>query len=288
MVNQMLFAVTKYRQLAVHFLLAGIPGGELPVALRRSDKERDGSWVRAVPPNRTILDFLDGDEQFDQALFLTGSGFPQQADAIGTCEATFEHREVANQGVHPRFGRPSWSARPRLNLIFAAVVPKIVEAPAASRFHRTITKRLYTPLAPGYNKNIIRQFSGPSWPGSKRGPDPMPKQSDTGNVKKACDCGRTKWSTCSHPWYVDYKAPKDHARRPNERYRKNLDLVAGKHANNLREAQDEARRAITAWLDGRDAKALQPCDRPTLAAALKEYTDRPTAAKNDALQVKPL
>ena len=58
----------------------------------------------------------------------------------------------------------------------------------------------------------------------------MPKQSDTGNVKKLCDCGRSKWSGCSHPWYCDYKAPKDHARRPNDRYRKNLDLAAGKHA----------------------------------------------------------
>ena len=116
----------------------------------------------------------------------------------------------------------------------------------------------------------------------------MPKQSDTGNVKKLCDCGRTKWSACAHPWYVDYKAPKDHVRRPNERYRKNLDLVSGKHADHIRDAQDEARRAITAWLDGRDAKDLQPCDRPTLATVLKEYSERPNAAKSDALQVKPL
>jgi hypothetical protein len=61
--------------------------------------------------------------------------------------------------------------------------------------------------------------------------------------KKLCDCGRAKWSACAHLWYVDYKAPKDHARRSNERFRKNLDLVAGKHAEHIRGAQDEARRA---------------------------------------------
>jgi integrase len=114
----------------------------------------------------------------------------------------------------------------------------------------------------------------------------MPRQSDTGNVKKLCACGRAKWSACAHPWYVDYKAPKDHPRRPNERYRKNLDVAAAKHAANLREAQDEARRAITAWLDGRNPADLQPADRPTLAQLLDVYVKRPDAAINDGLQVK--
>ena len=83
-------------------------------------------------------------------------------------------------------------------------------------------------------------------------------RSDTGNVKKLCACGRAKWSGCAHPWYVDYKAPKDHPRRgisekhpDGERYRKNLDMASGRRSANIREAQDEARRAITAWLDGR-------------------------------------
>jgi hypothetical protein len=57
----------------------------------------------------------------------------------------------------------------------------------------------------------------------------------------------------------------DHPRRANERYRKNLEVAAGKKAN-IREAQDEA---ITAWLDGRDPLKLQPDDRPTLATVLK-------------------
>lgn len=114
----------------------------------------------------------------------------------------------------------------------------------------------------------------------------MPKQSETGHVKKLCGCGRAKWSACAHPWYVDYKAPKDHPKRPNDRYRKNLDVAAGTHAANLREAQDEARRAITAWLDGRNPLDLQPADRPTLAQVLAAYVTRPNAAANDAVQVK--
>ncbi len=51
----------------------------------------------------------------------------------------------------------------------------------------------------------------------------MPRHSDTGNVKKLCGCARGKRWSCSHPWYVDVKAPKDHATRSNERYRRNLD-----------------------------------------------------------------
>src|SRR5690349_17516140 len=105
----------------------------------------------------------------------------------------------------------------------------------------------------------------------------MPRRSETGNVKKICGCGRSKWSTCQHAWYVDYKATKYHALRPNERYRKNLDLVCGRHVGNLREAEDEARRAITAWLDGRDPAALQPEDRPTLSQVLVQYGKRVSA-----------
>ncbi len=86
----------------------------------------------------------------------------------------------------------------------------------------------------------------------------MPRQSDTGNVKTLCGCGRAQWSSCAHPWYVDYKAAKDHPTRPNDRYRKNLDVASGRHATNLREAQDEARRAITAWLDGRNPSHQSP------------------------------
>lgn len=113
----------------------------------------------------------------------------------------------------------------------------------------------------------------------------MSRQSETQNVKKLCACARGRWSSCAHPWYVDYKAPKWHPRRPNQRYRKNLDVVSGRHAVGLREAQDEARRAITAWLDGRDARLIQRSDRPTLAQYLEQYVARPNAPENDAQQV---
>ena len=116
----------------------------------------------------------------------------------------------------------------------------------------------------------------------------MLRHSDIGNVKKLCGCGRAKWSGCAHPWYVDFKAPKDHPRRPNERYRKHLELAGGKKAGNIREAQDEARRAITAWLDGRDPLDLQPNDRPPLATVLKTYTERPNAGSGEAIQVGPI
>ena len=111
----------------------------------------------------------------------------------------------------------------------------------------------------------------------------MPRKSQTDNVRKICGC--TQWKTCTHPWYVDYKASKDHPRRPNERYRKNLDLESGRHAENLRVAQEEARRAITAWLDGRDPLLVQPADRPTLATVLAQYRQRPEASASEKYQV---
>lgn len=105
----------------------------------------------------------------------------------------------------------------------------------------------------------------------------MPRQSDTGNVKKICGCA--SWKTCAHPWYVDFKAAKWHATRPNERYRKNLDTLIGRHCVDLNDAKTEARRAIVAWLDGRDASRLQPSDRPTLAQVIEAYQQRPGASR---------
>lgn len=117
----------------------------------------------------------------------------------------------------------------------------------------------------------------------------MPRKSATDNVRKICGC--KQWKTCAHPWYVDFKADKYHPRRPSERYRKNLVAIAhqqGRTISTLREAQDEARRAITAWLDCRDARHLQPSDRPTLATVLKTYRQRPNAGAGEAVQVKPI
>lgn len=115
----------------------------------------------------------------------------------------------------------------------------------------------------------------------------MPRQSDTGNVKKRCACGRKKWSTCAHPWHVDYKAPKDHAKRPNGRLRKILTGPTDQVLT-LADAKIEARRAIIVWLDGRDPDTIQPEDRPTLARVLEEYGKRPDAAAGDAIQIAPI
>lgn len=116
----------------------------------------------------------------------------------------------------------------------------------------------------------------------------MPRQSETGNVKKLCACGRPKWAACAHPWYVDYKAPKTHRRRANERYRRNLDQLIGQHPESFNEAKDEARRAITAWLDGKDPADLQASDRPTLMQAIEEYGKRPDAAVDEPAQIGPI
>lgn len=114
----------------------------------------------------------------------------------------------------------------------------------------------------------------------------MPRRSATGNVTKRCSCIR-KW-TCAHPWYVAYKAATKDARRAGERFRRNLDDLIGRHCENLREAQAEGRRAIVAWLDGRDPGSLQPTDRPTLARLIEEYERRPSASANGKEQVGPI
>jgi hypothetical protein len=90
----------------------------------------------------------------------------------------------------------------------------------------------------------------------------MPRKSLTDNVRKICGCA--KWKTCSHPWYLDDQ-------RDKVRYRDNLDLLIGRHAVDFTEANDKARRAIVAKLEGRDPKGLLPSDDPTLAQLLAEY-----------------
>lgn len=116
----------------------------------------------------------------------------------------------------------------------------------------------------------------------------MPRQSETGNVKKRCDCGRAKWSTCPHPWHVDFKAPRNHPTRPNERYRKNLDQAIGSHPRTLTEAKAEAQRACRTWLEGRDPAELQGSDLPTLAQVLTQYRARQDASPSELEQVRPI
>lgn len=113
----------------------------------------------------------------------------------------------------------------------------------------------------------------------------MPRSSRSSNVRKLCGC--TKWKECAHPWYIDHQAA-------NRRYRVNLnkmlerDQAIARERMEFDEAKREARRAIVAWEEGRDPKALQPEDRPTLTRLLDEYRKRPAAGKQEEGQAKPI
>ena len=102
----------------------------------------------------------------------------------------------------------------------------------------------------------------------------MPRKSATENVAKICSC--VQWKACAHPWYVDLQGRGNHPRRPNERYRR-ISIWPAARGDVLREAQDEARRAITAWLDGRDPSA---CNRAIgrRSRSARGYRRRPEAS----------
>jgi len=91
----------------------------------------------------------------------------------------------------------------------------------------------------------------------------MARSSRSANVRKRCPC--ESWKTCAHPWYLDFQ------RKGYPRFRDNLDQLIGFHPRDFRHAADEARRAITAKLDGRDPAALLPGDDPTLGQLLEDY-----------------
>src|SRR4051812_29646829 len=112
----------------------------------------------------------------------------------------------------------------------------------------------------------------------------MARYSPTGNALKRCACTRSRQAACQHEWHVAYKAPSSHALRAGQRFRRNLDLLIGFHPSNLSEAKNEARRAIEAWLNGRDPAALQPSDLPTLAQVLDAYHQRPEAPAREVGQ----
>ena len=84
----------------------------------------------------------------------------------------------------------------------------------------------------------------------------MPRQSDTGNVRKICGC--VKWKDCAHPWYVDYREGKDVDRGSGsfgltQGCGSVLSLLVGREPVDYADAKAEARRAIVAWKDGRNA-----------------------------------
>lgn len=113
----------------------------------------------------------------------------------------------------------------------------------------------------------------------------MPRQSRTDNVKKICGCA--KWKECAHPWYVDYREGKetDATGKSRERgLRRKLALLVGREPVDFADAKAEARRAIVAWKDGRDARELLAMDEPTLEAVLDAYGQRPNGAPLDRYQ----
>lgn len=103
----------------------------------------------------------------------------------------------------------------------------------------------------------------------------MARPSKTEHVKKICGCAR--WKDCAHPWYVNYRE------KDGNGLRRKLSLLVGREPVDFADAKDEARRAITAWKEGRDARNLLPVDAPTLTVAdlLDAYGKRPGAGPID-------
>jgi integrase len=100
----------------------------------------------------------------------------------------------------------------------------------------------------------------------------MARRSQTDNVRKLCAC--VKWKTCTHPWYVDYREGKELDASGNARrrgLRRRLSVITGREPKDFADAVAEARRAIVAWKDGRDARDLQSADDPTVAQLLEAY-----------------
>jgi integrase len=109
------------------------------------------------------------------------------------------------------------------------------------------------------------------------------RQSKNEYVKKICGC--VKWKDCAHPWYVDYRQGEGKGGRV---LRKKLSPLVGREPTDFIDAKAEARRAIVAWKDGRNAADLLPMDRPTLASLLDSYRQRPDASPSEKYQVRPI
>lgn len=118
----------------------------------------------------------------------------------------------------------------------------------------------------------------------------MARKSRTDNVRKICGCA--KWKECAHPWYVNYREGKEldpAAGKVRERgLRAKLEPLVGREPVDFADAKAEARRAITAWKDGLDARTLLPGDPATVATVLDEYGKRPNGAAIDRYQRGPI
>ena len=105
----------------------------------------------------------------------------------------------------------------------------------------------------------------------------MAQPGKTGHVKKVCGC--VKWKDCAHPWYVDYREGKETGAGGKVRERGlqcQLAPLVGREPGDFADAKMEARRAIAAWKDGRDARELLAGDAPTWLTTKSADTKRPT------------
>jgi integrase len=105
------------------------------------------------------------------------------------------------------------------------------------------------------------------------------RQSKTDHVRKICGCA--KWKECAHPWYVDYREGYDvdaAGRRRRRGLRCKLAPLVGREPADFADARAEARRAIVAWKDGRDARQPVPGDALSVVALIDEYGQRPGGA----------
>ena len=107
----------------------------------------------------------------------------------------------------------------------------------------------------------------------------MARPSRTDHVKKICGCA--KWKECTHAWYVDYR---EGSGKETRALRCKLEPLVGREPVDFGDAKAEARRAIIAWKDGRDARELLPGDSPTIAAVLEAYGQRPDGSPIDKYQ----
>jgi len=105
-----------------------------------------------------------------------------------------------------------------------------------------------------------------------------------GGVRKLCDCARTNWPKCSHPWHFNYKP------RGGQAYRFSFDAEVGKHIEKKTDAEKLANDIRSAINDGtfvraadrrRHAALATPSDVLTVAQLgetyFKTYRNRKTA-----------
>jgi integrase len=156
----------------------------------------------------------------------------------------------------------------------------------------------------GGRREVLTRGNG-AMPGSNRRRTPcssvrgLRRFSDSGDRIRAPCLARARPETLTSAAIADARGnrpacipgssrtrPKSHPLRPGQRFRTNLDALIEFHPSNLSEAKTEARRAIEAWLHGRDPAALQPADRAMLAQAFEAYQRRPEAPATEVGQAR--